>query len=94
MTKNQQHSEYLLRRFWRWLGLALEGSADSAMRLQRRIPTRWALWLSIYSTHTSKTLLWRGSSSDTLSEKSDKNIKNLNKGVQKMFDHFPPDVKK
>jgi Domain of unknown function (DUF4136) len=35
-------------------------------------------------------LVWRGSSSDTLSDKSDKNIKNLNKGVQKMFQHFPP----
>ena len=37
-----------------------------------------------------KKLIWRGSASDTLSDKSDKNIKNLNKGVQKMFDHFPP----
>src|SRR5229473_5931558 len=42
----------------------------------------------------SKQVIWRGSSSDTLSDKSDKNIKNLDKGVQKMFDHFPPDVKK
>ena len=40
-----------------------------------------------------KTLLWRGSASDTLSDKSDKNIKNLDKGVQKMFDHFPPGQK-
>jgi hypothetical protein len=38
----------------------------------------------------TKELMWRGSASDTLSDKSDKNIKNLNKGVQKMFDHFPP----
>ena len=42
----------------------------------------------------SKKLIWRGSSSDTLSDKSDKNIKNLDKGVQKMFDHFPPEAKK
>jgi len=42
----------------------------------------------------TKTLIWRGSSSDTLSNNSDKNIKNLDKGVQKMFDHFPPDAKK
>jgi hypothetical protein len=40
---------------------------------------------------SSKKLIWRGSSSDSLSDKSDKNIKNLDKGVQKMFDHFPPD---
>ena len=38
----------------------------------------------------TKKLMWRGSASDTLSDKSDKNIKNLDKGVQKMFDHFPP----
>ena len=42
----------------------------------------------------TKKLLWRGSSSDTLSNKSDKNIKNLDKGVEKMFDHFPPGEKK
>ena len=42
----------------------------------------------------SKKLVWRGSSSDTLSDKSDKNIKNLDKGVQKMFDHYPPSAKK
>lgn len=38
----------------------------------------------------TKTLMWRGSATDTLSDKSDKNIKNFDKGVQKMFDRFPP----
>lgn len=42
----------------------------------------------------SKKLIWRGSSSDALSDKSDKNIKKLDKGVDKMFDHFPPDARK
>jgi hypothetical protein len=42
----------------------------------------------------TKKIIWRGSSSDTLSDKSDKNIKNLDNGVKKMFDHFPPEVKK
>src|ERR1700676_4149755 len=41
----------------------------------------------------TKTLIWRGSSSDTLSNNSDKNIKNLDKGVDKMFKHFPPGPK-
>jgi hypothetical protein len=41
----------------------------------------------------TKKLIWRGSASDTLSNKSDKNIKNLHKGVQKMFEHFPPGSK-
>jgi hypothetical protein len=42
----------------------------------------------------TKELIWRGSSTDTLSNNSDKNIKNLDKGVDKMFKHFPPGPKK
>jgi len=38
----------------------------------------------------SKQLVWRGAASDTLSNNSDKNIKNLDKGVEKMFKQFPP----
>jgi hypothetical protein len=51
------------------------------------------LVVDLFDAH-NKTLLWRGSSSDTFSNKSDKNIKNLDKGVQKMFEHFPPELKK
>jgi hypothetical protein len=50
------------------------------------------LVVDMFDTHTKK-LIWRGSASDTLSDKSDKNIKNFDKGVQKMFDHFPPGPK-
>jgi len=42
---------------------------------------------------STKNLIWRGSLSDVLSDKSSKNIKNLDKGVVKLFDHFPPNVK-
>jgi hypothetical protein len=37
-----------------------------------------------------KRLIWRGSASATLSGNSDKNIKELNRSVQKLFEHFPP----
>jgi hypothetical protein len=47
------------------------------------------LVVDLFDTKTKK-LFWRGSASDTLSNKSDKNIRGLDKGVQKMFDHFPP----
>jgi Domain of unknown function (DUF4136) len=47
------------------------------------------LVVDLFDTKT-KTLLWRGSSSDTLSNNSNKNIKNLDKGVEKMFKKFPP----
>src|ERR1700756_1671485 len=49
--------------------------------------------VDLFDTKT-KTLLWRGTSSDTLSNNSDKNIKNMDKGVQKMFKKFPPDSSK
>ena len=39
---------------------------------------------------STKHLIWRGSASDTLSGKSAKNIKELNRRVQKMFEYFPP----
>ena len=50
------------------------------------------LVVDLFDTN-SKKLIWRGSASDTLSDKSEKNIKKLNSDVQTMFDHFPPEVK-
>ena len=38
----------------------------------------------------TKNLVWRASSSDTLSNNNDKNTKKLDKDVEKMFHHFPP----
>jgi hypothetical protein len=74
---------------WRWRGGAGFGDATTTVD-NYKVGT---LVVDLFDAHT-KTLIWRGSSSDTLSDKSDKNIKNLDKGVQKMFDHFPPDAKK
>jgi hypothetical protein len=47
------------------------------------------LVVDLFDASTEK-LIWRSSSSDTLSDKADKNTKNLDKGVNKMFQHFPP----
>jgi hypothetical protein len=49
--------------------------------------------LDLFDTK-SKQLIWRGSASDTLSNNSDKNIKNLDKAIEKMFQHFPPSASK
>jgi len=38
----------------------------------------------------SKQLVWRGSAENTLSDKADKNEKNLDKGVARCFKAFPP----
>jgi hypothetical protein len=91
-TKNQQTLNTFYDGFgggwgWRWGS----GLGDATTTVDNyKVGT---LVVDLFDAHT-KQLLWRGSSSDTLSDKSDKNIKNLDKGVQKMFDHFPPDVKK
>jgi hypothetical protein len=45
--------------------------------------------VDLFDTKT-KQLIWRSSESETLSNNSDKNIKNLDKGVEKMFKKFPP----
>ena len=47
------------------------------------------LVVDLYDTKT-KQLLFRGTSSDTLSNNSDKNTEDLDKGVEKMFKKFPP----
>ncbi|HTV65876.1 MAG TPA: DUF4136 domain-containing protein, partial [Bryocella sp.] len=38
----------------------------------------------------NKQLLWRGDATDTISDNSDKNIKNLDKAVDKLFKNYPP----
>jgi len=74
---------------WRWRGFGGFGEATTTVDTYK-VGT---LVVDLFDAST-KTLIWRGSSSDTLSDKSDKNIKNLDKGVQKIFEHFPPDGKK
>jgi hypothetical protein len=47
------------------------------------------LIVDIYAGKTMQ-LIWRGSSEDTVSNNAEKNEKNLDKGVAKMFRKFPP----
>ena len=90
MTKNQSTLNTFYDGFgggWRWGG----GFGNATTTVDNyKVGT---LVVDLFDAK-SKQVIWRGSSSDTLSDKSDKNIKNLDKGVQKMFDHFPPGVKK
>ena len=51
------------------------------------------LVVDLYDAKT-KQLIWRGSAEDTLSSKAEKNEKNLDKGVAKMFKAFPPESAK
>ena len=90
ITRNQQTLNTFYDGFgggWRWGGGF--GSATTTTDTYK-VGT---LVVDLFDAKT-KDLIWRGSSSDTLSSNSDKNIKNLDKGVQKMFKHFPPKAKK
>ena len=49
--------------------------------------------IDLFDTRT-KQLIWRGAASDTLSDNSNKNIKNLDEGVDRMFKQFPPSATK
>jgi Domain of unknown function (DUF4136) len=94
MTKNQQTLNTFYDGFgggWGWRrGGGFGGFGDATTSTDTyKVGT---LVVDMFDAHTKK-LVWRGSASDTLSDKSDKNIKNLDKGVQKMFDHFPPGQK-
>jgi len=48
-----------------------------------------SLVLDMYDAR-GKQLVWRGVSSDSLSDNPEKNEKKLDKAVDKMLDHFPP----
>jgi hypothetical protein len=43
---------------------------------------------------SGKNLLWRGIAQDELSDKTDKNVKKLEKATDKLFKDFPPGSKK
>jgi hypothetical protein len=47
----------------------------------------------MYDAKTKK-LIWRGSVEDMIYDKEDKNEKNLDKGVARMFKEFPPGLAK
>jgi hypothetical protein len=83
ITHNQQtlNTSTTVLRGWRWGGF---GDATTTTETYQ-VGT---LVVDLFDAKT-KTLIWRGSSSDTLSNNADKNTKNLDKGVQKMFAHFP-----
>jgi hypothetical protein len=71
---------------WRWGGLGDSFGDSTTTESTYKVGT---LVVDLFDSKT-KTLIWRGSASDTLSDKSDKNIKHLDKAVDKLFERFPP----
>jgi len=89
ITHNQQTLNTFYDGFgggWRWGGFGDATTTTETYQVG-------SLVVDLFDAKT-KNLIWRGSSSDTLSNNADKNTKNLDKGVQKMFAHFPPEAKK
>jgi hypothetical protein len=74
---------------WRWRGFG--GSGESTTTEQDY--QEGTLVIDLYDG-TTKQLIWRGSTESVLSDKADKNEKNLDKGVAKMFKDFPPGLGK
>jgi hypothetical protein len=77
---------------WRRWGAGLGDGFGTATTTEETYEVG-TLVIDLFDTGTKK-LIWRGSANDTLSDKSDQNIKRLNADVRKMFDHFPPEMKK
>lgn len=85
-THNEQTLETYYSGFgggWRWRG----GFGD-AMTTVENTPVG-TLVVDIFDGN-SKKLIWRGTSTDTLSGKPDKNEKKLEHAVEDMFKKFPP----
>src|ERR1700723_3180163 len=92
ITQNQQTLNTFYDGFgggWRWRGFGGFGEATTTTDTYQ-VGT---LVVDLFDAK-AKNLIWRGSSSDTLSNNPDKNTKNLDNEVKKMFAHFPPEAKK
>ena len=72
---------------WRWRGFG-DGFATTTVE---KTPVG-TLVLDIFDS-TSKKLIWRGTASEVLSDKPEKNEKKLQKALTEMFKHFPPPPK-
>jgi hypothetical protein len=90
-TLTTYYDEFGAGQGWRWRrGIGDGFGTSTTTEDSYRVGT---LVLDFFDTKNKK-VVWRGSASDTLSDKSDNNIKKLNKGVQKLFQRFPPDIRR
>lgn len=83
-ARNQQEYETFYNGMggWRWGGFGETTTTVEHYRVG-------SLVVDLYDAR-DKQLVWRGVASDTLSDKPEKNEKNLDKAVEKMFKDFPP----
>jgi hypothetical protein len=72
---------------WRWHG----GVPVTASQV--RTYKEGTLIIDIYNT-AEKILIWRGTVTGTISENPQENAKKIDKGVEKVFEKYPPEEKK
>lgn len=70
---------------WGWMGWGGRGTATTQVTPE----AIGNLTVDVFDSGTKK-LLWRGTSTDVMSSKPEKNDKQLDHAVAEMFDHFPP----
>ena len=70
---------------WYWGGGM--GMTTSTSRV--RTYTEGTLVVDMYKAE-EKELIWRGTVTGTVSENPEKNVKNINKGLARMFEKYPP----
>jgi Domain of unknown function (DUF4136) len=68
---------------WGWMGW------DGMATTQEQTYEVGTLVVDMFDTK-SKQVIWRGTATDTLSDKAEKNAEKLNKAVEKMMKDFPP----
>lgn len=88
-VRNQQEYQTFYNGFgpgWRWGGFGNEAETTA---VNYQIGT---LVVDMFDPH-NKQLVWRGSATDTLSDKPEKNEQKLDKAADKMFKDFPPKSK-
>jgi uncharacterized protein DUF4136 len=90
-TRNQQTLDTFYNGFGGGRSRGFGGFGDATTTVETY--TVGTLVVDLFDAKMEK-LIWRSSSSDTLSDNADKNTKNLDKGVNKMFQHFPPTLPK
>jgi len=89
-TRNQQEYQTFYTGIgprWRWRGFGDEEATTTVQNYQ--VGT---LVVDLYDARSNR-LIFRGTATDTLSDKPEKNEKKLEKAVDKMFDKFPPQGK-
>jgi hypothetical protein len=88
MAVGTTHERPTLRTFYdMWPGRRWGGFGESTTYVDNyEVGT---LVIDMFDTRTKK-LIWRGSATDTLPDKPDKAMKDLEKSTEKMFEHFPP----